>query len=102
MITVLKILVADYVGDFFLILEIFPMPKIDNQNLKVFDNINRIRDGSYFILIWLSRRYDSTMLQQHSQNANSPIKIYNLTPPRQANYDKKDMPRSSLRIGNPL
>ena len=26
---------------------------------------------------------------QHSQNANDPIRVYNLEPPRQSNYDKK-------------
>ena len=47
-----------------------------------------LRDGSFFILIWLSRRYDSTMFQ-HNQNANGQIRVHNLTFPRQSNLDKK-------------
>ena len=43
-----------------------------------------IQGGSFFILIWLSRRYDLTMVQ-HNQNANGPIRVHNLTPPRQPN-----------------
>ena len=37
-----------------------------------------------FFLIWLSRKYDSTMVQ-HNQNANGPIRVHNLAPPRQPN-----------------
>ena len=37
-----------------------------------------------FFLIWLSRRYDSTMVQ-HNQDANGPIRVHNLAPPRQPN-----------------
>ena len=42
------------------------------------------RADPFLILIWLSRRYDSTMVQ-HNQNANGPIRVYYLTPPRQPN-----------------
>ena len=36
-----------------------------------------LRDFSLYILIWVSRRHNSILLQQ-SQNANSPIRIHDL------------------------
>ena len=63
---------------------------IDSKNfLSRFFKLQSLRDGSFLILIWLSKRYDSTMLQ-NNQNANGPIRVYNLMTPRQPNWDKKE------------
>ena len=50
----------------------------------VFQCLSFLRDGSFFILIWLSRRYDSAMVQ-HMHIAKGPMRVYNFTSPWQPN-----------------
>ena len=63
-----------------------------NQNLFLDDLINprsrffrRMNTGR---ILFYPNLAVNTMLQ-HNQNAIGPIKVYNLTPPRQSNYDEK-------------
>ena len=62
----------------------FPVQNIIILKLFKIQTLHHIQGGSFFFLIWLSRRYDSTMVE-HRQNANGPMTVHNLAPPRQPN-----------------